>query len=420
MSDVKEQVRSIIKEEIGSVTTDFAKTSDLEKAVADKVSASLEEKLKAFNEKREVLDALDSEKVKALNEVGNLKEAIANEVKSTMEEMQSRITNDDFDADTALAWKETPTGAMFVGSQNAMRHVQSIREYADNRGILKAVEAFDNAPGARQGALGAWSQRVELDPFRQFVNVMGTGEVASVTLPEWTSPEFVKRPGRGTARPDGSDLDSNTHVIENYEALGLVPNTNVGDIPGLRDTILMQFARKASGAQGKECGLAICASVEGNGGFSKSVTTGVGYAAANKGVPAAGKAVEKLAELAESLNSAYLAGAVYVINRAYFTRLITDLGAQNSVFTTDFQSGISYFLGTPIIVTDYIPASSANGKCVAVYGDLFDGIILLDRMNLVVNEYDQTNPGDLTYHAQMRFKHAIADTAAVAGMVTGA
>ena len=408
MPQSDEILKSEIRKVVEATMMEFKSPDELTTAVTAKVMAQLERPDSPLARVKGMQDSLKAD-------LDGLSEMVKDEVVTHLDAIERNRPNDS--VDIVNAWLKIEDGMSPKGFRIETTIEDAIAANKLMSRYEKAITTYDATPGARQAALSPWQQMLERNPFRRFVTFFPAVGQATVTLPNLTQAAFVDTANASVSIADATAVSSSTHTLATQSLMTLVSRLSTSHVPGLREAVQSMIGMRAANAHGVKCAGIIEGSIEGAGGFG-NITTGVASSTTVLGLPV--NPPNRLADLKAALDTPYATGGVFFCTRAFYAALKKATSGTAGGWAWDPSLRAERYDGTPIIQTSHIEdATSAAATTVAWYGDLGLGVILAEALGLRIDEYTETNPGQLTYFAQMQYLYFISDTNSVVGMVTG-
>ena len=291
--------------------------------------------------------------------------------------------------------KMSLNGASFMGTKIPILH-----SYLDNT---------DVAGGRVSAQSPFYHQYMGNIMGRQLATIFSSGGQGVVKLPEVSNINFAPEPMQlDTGRTRGGTLASKQVVLETFVSENAFSLSSLDYVPSLDASIVSLMQRRALFREGQDAVAVIKAD-----STIESVATGEAAA-----LGTAAETLEQLRSMITSLDSAYLAGAVFCISRAVWG-LISGVTTANSI-VFDQARGVNTFLGYPLIIIDQLEVSTTGGNLVGVFGQFSSGFALMTGSELTIGRYEQTTPGSMTYFGMFQAKHSVWDDEALVKLVVGA
>ena len=406
MPQSDETLKSEIRTAVNAALRDFKSSDELLKDVQTNIMKQLERPDSPLAQVKGMQESLKAD-------LDGLSDMVKDVVNTHLDALERNRR--DVPVDITHEWVKIEDGPKGYRLETTIE--DAIAQRAMSSRYQKAITTYDATPGARQAALSPWQQMLERNPFRNFVIYYPAVGQGTVTLPNLSQSNFVDTAHAGVNIPDGTGITSATHTLATQSLMTLVARLAGSQVPGLREAVQSMIGMKAANAHGHKCAGVIEGSIEAAAGFGK-VTTGVASSSTKLGLPLS--PTDALADLKAALDTPYSVGGVIFCTRAFYAQLKKATSGTGGAWAWDPALRAERFDGTPIITTSHIEdANSADATTVAFYGDLGQGVILAEALGLRIDEYSETNPGQMTFFAQMQYLYIINDTNSVVGLVTG-
>jgi len=127
-----------------------------------------------------------------------------------------------------------------------------------------------------------------------------------------------------------------------------------------------------------------------------------------------------LFDLVDSLKAPYLAGAVWMMTRAFRNKVRKLKDKEDRyLFEPSLQAGTpDRLLGYPVLLAEDMP-EVATDEPVAIFGDFRQGYTIVDRIGLQVVRDNLTKPGWIRWYARKRVGGAVTNPEALKVLIAG-
>lgn len=282
-----------------------------------------------------------------------------------------------------------------------------------------------------------WSDRIfkeirETSPMRQIAGVMTTNSDSVEVLVDRGEPlsdwigELDPRAQTDTSFLTRHKIEVFEHYANPEVTLQMLEDSSFNVEAWLQGKLASRFNRQEEAAfmlgdgSGKPRGLLTYPTVE-NGAFTWGAdpalySIGALYSGTNGDISDA----DILIDLVDSLKTAYLPGAGWLMNRAMKSKIRKLKDNQDRyLFEPAITAGApDRLLGYPVYIAEDMPALGTD-VVGAVFGNFGQAYTIVDRVNVIVQRDSFTKPGWVKYYARKRLGGAVTNPEAVKFLVLG-
>lgn len=283
-----------------------------------------------------------------------------------------------------------------------------------------------------------WSNRIfeqiiETSPVRAVASVLPTDSNELEVLVDRDEPgsswvgELVSRDETTTSFLTRHKIAVHEHYAYPQVTLAMLDDSQFDVETWLQGKLSARFSRQEAGAfingdgSGKPRGL-LDYGVTAEASFAwgadpAAYTIGAQYS----GVAGDISDADVLFDLVDSLKSAYLPGASWMMTRAMRNKVRTLKDSQNRyLFEPSLQAGTpDRLLGYPVFLAEDMPALDVD-VVGALFGNFREAYTIVDRLGITVQRDTITKPGWVKYYARRRVGGAMTNPEAVKALVLGA